>query len=136
VGCAMFAPVALSAERVEEARLVDTRRLALDWVASNVPADASIVRETRTPPIEEFLAGRRVTPVRSVVMNEGPSAVRDAQYALISTGLSRIVRRSKDFERQKQLYEAFYAQHELVAEFAPERGVSSGPMIRVYRIRE
>ena len=122
-----------SAERVSRTELVDSRQAALEWILANVPKGSRIVREDRTPVIEEHSADYEVTFIRCIAEPDRTREAETHDYAVLSGMFDRFVRDPK-FAAAREVYEQFYARHELVRDFKGNGVEYSGRDVRIYRI--
>lgn len=130
---------AVSVAHVRTVTLPDTRWAALRWVSVNVPPGSRVVREPHTPEVELLTTeGRprlRVEALNWSVTDLGPHALGQFDYLVLSDAMyGRFVRRPERYPVQAARYRALFERLPLAAEFAPEAGRTTGPVIRVYRV--
>lgn len=123
----------VSAQRVERATLVDSRTAANEWILANLPDGARIVREDRTPVIEENTGRFEVLFIRCIAEPDRTREVETFDYAVLSGSVERLLRDPK-FAAARTVYDEFYARHELLREFKGNGVDYAGRDIRVYRI--
>lgn len=122
-----------SQTRVAHATLVDSRQAALEWMLENLPAGSRIVREDRTPEIEQHSSDYEVQVIRSIAQPDRTREAERADFVVLSGVYDRVMRDPK-FAAARQAYKDFAARHELVREFKGEGVEYSGRDIRIYRI--
>jgi hypothetical protein len=91
-GWALSNPLTDTVDTVQKALRVDTRRAALEWVTGNVPKGARILREERTPPLEELTEGYEVLGYRSIVNPDRRAEAETYDYVLITVAFRRVVK--------------------------------------------
>jgi len=134
---ALFPSAARTGEEVRAASLKDTRAAALTWVLEHVPPGARIVREQRTPEIEEFSEDYIVREVRTIVRPDRRAEfTKDYDYALISYAFLRHLRRAPEFADERERYAEFFRSHRMVAEFPGDEIKLTGVTIRIYDLSE
>ena len=116
--------------------LIDTRRAALEWIDEHVPRGARLLREERTPPIEELLEGYEVRYTRALARPDRLSTAEEFDYVLLTVPFRRDVRLVDEYAVDRVLYAEFMARHRLVAEFDESRGDLTGRRIAIYAIGE
>jgi hypothetical protein len=116
----------------------DTRNLALEWVAHNVPSDAFILREWDTPEIERVYPNRRIhftgIPFEQAALADWHS--RGVSVVLISTRRTDFYRQYPDeYQRAAVEYDRLKREWRLVQSFEPSQMIK-GPAIYIYRAPE
>ena len=126
----------LSGILIRDRTMIDVRQSALDWVLEHVPPGSRVIRELRTPPLEEWTDDYEVRFVRSIVSPDRRDELPGAyDYALVTIAFTGAVRHSPELSGMKAAYEEFFEQHELAAEFRGSDRELAGGTIRIYRIR-
>jgi 4-amino-4-deoxy-L-arabinose transferase-like glycosyltransferase len=130
---------AASVAHVRTVTLPDTRWEALRWVSLHLAPGSRVVREPHTPEVELLtVEGRprlRVEALNWSVTDLGPGALTGFDYVVLSDAMyGRFVNHPERYPVQAGRYEALFAALPLEAEFAPEPGRTTGPVIRVYRV--
>lgn len=133
---ALANPLATTRAEIREDLQVDTRRAALEWVDEHVPRGAVILREERTPPLEELLEGYDVRYVRSLARPDRLDEADAADFVLLTVPFRRDVRQVDDYAEDRAAYERFMARHRLAAEFIGGEGRLSGRRIAIYAVGE
>ena len=122
-------------KQVRAASLVDTRAAALEWVAQNIPPGSCIVREQRTPEIEDYYPEFEVRAVRSIVHpDRRDEYAQDCDFVMLSSAFNRTLRRSPEYETLFARYQEFIEAHTLVAEFIGDGRHLTGGTIRIYQM--
>ncbi len=131
---ALSNPLGATRHTVREALRVDTRRAALEWVTANVPAGARILREERTPALEELSESYDVVAYRSLVQPDRVAEAEACDWVLITVPFRRSIKQVEGYAQVRAEYEAFMARHELAARFDPKDGELTGRRIDVFRV--
>ena len=135
----LIASGATSAQRswkqIRSASLQDTRAAALEWVTSNVPPGSCVVREQRTPEVEEHCSEFDVRVVRSIVQPDRRSEyASECDYVMLSYAFNRTLKRTSEYETLFRRYQEFIEEHPMVAEFVGDEQHLTGATIRIYRM--
>jgi hypothetical protein len=131
---ALAEPLSASRAEIREDLLIDTRRAALEWIQAHVKRGARLLREERTPPIEELLEGYEVRYTRSLARPDRLSTAEEFDYVLLTVPFRRDVRLVDEYAVDRVLYAEFMARHRLVAEFDEAQGDLTGRRIAIYAI--
>lgn len=123
---------------IQEARcknLPDTRWLALSWIRNNIPDGATVAVSPYAPPVGQY--DKRLKPI-NLRSSGWPKVKPEIDYIFMSSrdygryfnadGTAR-----KQYSRQANQLQDFFNSHELLHEIAPEKNVSTGPVIMIYR---
>jgi 4-amino-4-deoxy-L-arabinose transferase-like glycosyltransferase len=133
-GWALSNPLAETLATIEKDMRVDTRRAAFEWVTANVPPGARILREERTPPLEEMTDAYDVLGYRSIVHPDRRDEAETFDYVMITIPFRRVVKLGASYAEDRAMYAEFMSTHELVAKFDPRGGELTGRRIEIYRI--
>lgn len=132
----LFVPVrTTSAILHREFYLPDTRLLASRWLIDNAPPNATIVRESNTPDVENASGRFRVNAVTSAFENKSLDDWQGegASYFLIGTVSSWYRANAGAYPEIERNYELLQSRARLVQSFAAD-GNSSGPPIWIYEL--
>lgn len=127
-----------TASEVRYMTLPDTRWIAVQWIKKNLPAGIRIGREHYTPPIEKYSDNYRVIylDLFGLLRAEDSGIIPFIDFIILSSGdYARFVEHPDGYPNEAYRYNAFFSTHELVKEFAPDRETTSGPTIRIYRLK-
>lgn len=130
-------PLTASVARVQDVNRLDTRTLALHWIADNLPEKSVIVRTALTPQ-PEVLGDRFRThrlEYRLELMGSDYLARQQAEYVILSGVLRKTWQKAPGvYARELRGYEWVEENLELVKQFHADRGMK-GPEISIYRVR-
>jgi len=130
---------ATSVSHVRTVTLPDTRWAALHWVSEHVPAGARVLREPHTPEVELLTTrGRPRLNVKVLdwsVTDVDPGVLTVFDYVVVSDAMyARFVDHPDRYPTEAGRYRALFENFSLEAEFRPEAGRTTGPVIRIYRV--
>ncbi len=117
-------------ETIRLANLPDTRLEAGQWIKCHVPDCARIGREHYTPETAAFHPLTTYLGICGLLKAD----IQGLDYIITSSGdYGRFFKRDGQFPQEAASYQAFFNQHKLVKEFAPDQQTTSGPTIRIYQ---
>lgn len=138
------APLAITTfQEVRDKTLPDTRWIALNWIRDNIPPDSRVGLGPSTPPILHSRYGGRfkVEDIAVETSATGQASIDERfDYLIVSSkwygryfnedGTAKV-----PYLAEAKAYEELFDTHELVYEVSPTPGRSSGPVVRVFRMR-
>ena len=120
-------PLPASIQLTVDKTLPDTRWLALSWIRDNIPKGSTVAVGRYTPPVAQYDKRLKVLRRRDKPEYIFVSSYEYGRY-FNADGTAR-----KQYGRQANDWQDFFNSHELLHEVAPEKNVSAGPVIRIYR---
>jgi len=124
-----------SYRHVSQSTLLDTRLEAERWIEANLPGKARIVREKYTPrlPRRQF-RGKRVQFDLPLMK---PAELGRFDYVITSSHVyDRYFRDRKTYGEYAAFYEDLFARYECVRKFTPDGVRTTGPTVRVLRVKK
>jgi hypothetical protein len=124
---------------VRTVTLPDTRFAALTWTRSHVPPGSRVLAEAHTPTLELVLQDGRPAFDNTRLAGSAASlplgALARFDYVVLSEATwGRFVADPARHPDEARRYRTIFEGFPLAAEFAPERGRRTGPVIRIYKV--
>ncbi|MFC1577115.1 ArnT family glycosyltransferase [Candidatus Omnitrophota bacterium] len=122
----------MALKRIRKITLPDTRWISKVWIEENLPLGSKIGREHYTPP---------VSPAKFEVVYLGyfgllKGGIEKYDYVIASnTDYARFVNNPKRYPAEARRYNEIFSKYELIKEFVPDKKNTSGPVIRVFKVR-
>ena len=121
---------------VHENALPDSRWVALEWIRKTLPPGTTIGREHYTPPVENYTRAFNVIHLGYFGTFRRQDLLSSTDFIVTSSSdYSRFTDNSERYPEEAVFYSTFFAQHEIVQEFAGNGTSMTGPVIRICRIK-
>lgn len=112
--------------------LPNTRWVSKIWIEKNIPDGAKIGREHYTPPIDTKKYKVTYLGLFGLMRKE----IKDFDYIIASgRDYNRFFRDEERYPYEAQKYKEIFSKYKLIKEFVPDNKKTSGPVIRIYKIR-
>lgn len=130
-------PLHESIQLVRDKTLPNTRWLAFPWIRSNIPDGSTVLVSRYAPPIA--LYDKRLKQLNfNFSRADWPKIESSVDFVIVSScEYGRYFNNDgtahEQYRRQASLWQDFFNSYELLHEIAPEKNISTGGIIRIYR---
>lgn len=120
---------------IHEITLPDTRYVSKIWIEEHLPQGSKVGREHYTPPIDTLRL--KVKYLGFFGLMSKVEEINDLEYIIASSyDYDRFLKDPKQYPWQSERYINIFQSHELIKEFIPDKKTTSGPVIRIYKIKK